>query len=114
MFDFSPQLAVPEGLAPPTVTALNATTFRVDWTPPTSPNGLIQSYEIILTGDGTTEVLEQGLSVTSVLSRLRPFAVYYVIIRANNTVGSVISMATNFTTGETGMSKTLYVLCAEY
>lgn len=50
------------------------------------------------------EVLGQGTTLVGVVSELLPFTVYYVMIRANNTVGSVVSMETNFTTGETGQS----------
>ena len=48
------------------------------------------------------DILDQGLSLVGVVSGLRPFTLYYVSVRANNTVGSVVSMVNNFTTGETG------------
>jgi hypothetical protein len=81
---------------------MNATTVLIEWSPPSQPNGMIQSYQVILFDGTTTDILEQGLSTSATVYDLTPFTVYQVTIMAFNTEGRVGSPATNITTGETG------------
>ncbi|XP_033110841.1 usherin-like [Anneissia japonica] len=46
---YTPQ-APPEGLAPPTLTALSATEVYVEWNHPTEANGIITHYELFIRG----------------------------------------------------------------
>ena len=90
------------GLSAPSLSLMNATTMLIEWTPPAQPNGMIQSYQLVLSDGATTVVLEQGLSMSTMVYDLTPFTVYGVTITVFNTEGSVSSPAANITTGETG------------
>ena len=95
-------LAAPEGLSAPILSLVNATTVFVEWSPPSQPNGMIQSYQLYLFDGTTTVTLDQGLSTSTLIYNLTPFTVYQVTITVFNTEGSVNSTAANITTGETG------------
>ena len=100
------------GLSAPMVTLHNdATTLRIQWTPPTQPNGPLLRYELTLTSFPDTLVFSVGLNITFIVGDLRPFTYYEVLITVFNTVGSVASPISNITTGETGGQPT-YNLCS--
>lgn len=101
--------AAPTGLSAPTLSLVNATTILVEWFPPAQPNGMITSYQLILSDGTTTSTLEQGLSTSTVRYNLTPFTVYQITITVFNTEGSVSSPAANITTGETGESESTMV-----
>lgn len=95
-------LAAPVDLSAPTLSLVNATTVLVEWSPPSQPNGMIQSYQLIQFDGTTTTVLEQGLSTSTTIFNLTPFTIYQVTVTVFNTEGNVSSPAANITTGETG------------
>ena len=91
------------GLSAPMVTLHNdATTLRIQWTPPTQPNGPLLYYQLTLTNFSDTLVFRVDLNVTFIVGDLRPFTYYEIFITVVNTVGSVVSPSSNISTGETG------------
>lgn len=81
---------------------LNATTVMVQWSPPLRPNGVILSYELIVSDRTSTIIIPQGLSLSTILGDLTPFNLYRVSVSVTNTEGSLVSTEINITTGETG------------
>ena len=97
-------IAAPVGLSAPTLSLMNATTVFIEWSLPAQPNGMVRSYQLILSDGMTASTLEQGLSMSTVVHNLTPFTVYQVTITVFNTEGSISSPMANITTGETGES----------
>lgn len=95
-------LPAPEGLAAPTLSLIDATTLLAEWTAPSQPNGMLQSYRLSLSNSSHLLTYDTGLNTSLVVPFLRPFTLYEVFITVNNTVGSVDSPTVNITTGETG------------
>ena len=94
--------AAPEGLAPPDLTLLNATTLYVSWSAPDQPNDNITRYELtIANSSGSPLILDQGPNTSTVISNLRPFTNYSVTLTAYNSVGSTSAVA-DIQTGEKG------------
>ena len=93
---------MPEGLDSPTLSLLNATSVTVQWSSPSSPNGVILSYNLVVSTRTSTLTLDQGLALSTVLSDLSPFTLYLISVNVTNTEGSLVSAASNITTGETG------------
>lgn len=86
----------------PFLILLDATTVRVWWSPPLRPNGVILSYELILSDGMTTVTIPEGLSLFDTLEDLTPFTLYLISVNVTNTEGSLVSSEINITTGETG------------
>ena len=90
--------AIPEDLAPPTLTARGPSVVHVEWEPPAKPNGDIARYYIHRREGGDTS---NGLLVQIVSSSMTSFSnagpellafhVYEYRVRAENNIGSVTS-----------------------
>ena len=95
--------AAPEGLTPPNLSLLNATTLEVSWSAPEQPNDNITRYELTISNGTTTPLtLDQGTDTSTVVYSLRPYTNYTVQVTAYNTVGNT-SAANSIRTGETGL-----------
>ena len=88
----------------PLTLLLDAITVMVWWSTPLLPNGVILSYELILSDGMTVITIPEGLSLSATLQDLTPFTLYHISINVTNTEGSLISSEVNITTGETGWS----------
>ncbi|KAI6647638.1 hypothetical protein LOD99_8712 [Oopsacas minuta] len=79
---------VPQGIAAPNVQAVLATEMRIQWTTPSSPNGVITNYDVIR--DGNTIV---SLSNAFVYfdTNLDPFTDYSYQITACNSRGGCVT-----------------------
>ena len=94
----------PTGLVEPRVAVINATTVIVMWTTPQQPNGIILGYNVRITSLSQAEqAFVANLSTTITITNLIPFTNYAARIIAFNSVGSVMSNESLFTTGESGM-----------
>ena len=94
--------AAPEGLAPPTLSLVDATTLQVSWSAPDQPNDETVNYLLTIFNDRDAPViLDPGFNTSAVVPDLRPFTAYTVEVLAYNSVGNISSLAT-VTTGETG------------
>ena len=86
---------LPSGLDPPSLMPLGPTAIQVSWESPSSPNGMIESYEVIRTSEASPiPVLAYfGASdiFTFVDAGLRPFTEYQYELRATNDIGFVSS-----------------------
>lgn len=92
--------AAPEGVAPPTITALSSTSLRIAWIEPSSPNGIIRRYGIyqvvmaanVMVGNFTTQpdAIELG--------DLSPFTEYSFFLEACTAIrctnSDTVTMAT--------------------
>lgn len=89
--------AEPEGLAPPTLVVLGSTAIRVEWQPPSRPNGIISQYRIRrrLFNNPPTEFVHFFTFDTSVMvfqnSGLEPYTRYEYRVEAFNQAGSTLS-----------------------
>ncbi|EGD81509.1 laminin alpha 5 chain [Salpingoeca rosetta] len=92
--------AVPTGLAPPVVSDIAFTSAIVSWSAPTSPNGALVQYHLLLReeGDTTDEIVAEGLGTNASLTLLTPYTGYRVRVRFVNSVGVVTSDFTDFET----------------
>ena len=82
-----PQEAMPEGLLAPVLRVIGSTSIEVTWQPPTSPNGIITSYEVHRDGrlrDSTSGLLYIDYEV-------QPGMEYTYRVTAVNSRGSVES-----------------------
>ena len=68
----------PDGLAPPTLTVLNATAINVTWLEPTQPNGVITEY---ILSRNESEVF-QNLELFYTDTGLRPYTIYSYFVQA--------------------------------
>lgn len=94
----------PLGLFRPAIAVINATAVVVSWTTPQEPNGIILGYNVSITLPTQSEqIFVASLSTTLTIVDLTPFTSYVVRIIAFNSVGSVVSNGTSFTTAESGM-----------
>lgn len=92
----------PEGLRPPTLSLLNATTVAVAWSAPEKPNDNITRYELTISrGENVYFTLDQGMNTSAILCNLQPFTNYSVRVTVYNTVGNT-SATEYIQTGETG------------
>ena len=76
------------------------------WTTPQQPNGIILGYNVRITSLSQPEqVFVANLSTTVTITDLIPFTNYAARITAFNSVGSVVSNESLFTTAESGMKQ---------
>ena len=78
---------VPSGIAPPILTAVSASSVRAMWTTPTTPNGVITRYELVMVTFELNMTVISELSLSGVVSDLLPFTVYTFLIRACTVTG---------------------------
>ena len=84
---------------------INATIVLISWDVPMEPNGIILGYNVSirLTSQSVAlQALFADIPTTLVVTDLTPFTNYDVSVIAFNTVGSVTSNETSFTTGPSG------------
>ncbi|XP_003419924.2 usherin [Loxodonta africana] len=103
------QPAPPSGLPSPQIQTLASSTASFQWSPPLSPNGVIQSYELQLyvacpldaappCTPGPTETKYTGPGRQASLGGLQPYTPYRLRVLAYNEVGSAASEWIGFTT----------------
>ena len=96
----------PEGLAPPTLVVLGSSAIRVEWQPPSRPNGIISEYRVRrrFFNNPRTEFIHfftQDPSLTVFQnSGLEPYTRYEYRIEAFNQAGSTLSDFSDATTDE--------------
>lgn len=79
---------IPMGQAPPTLVAVDIDQISASWDVPTSPNGVIDRYELVLVTLGAEgvitneEIVFTGLARMVVIEDLLPFTLYTFIVRA--------------------------------
>ena len=74
----------PLGIPAPTVVQpISATSIYVEWQFPSTPNGAIDQYVLLLNGGTMNEILAgQGQASSATITNLRPYTVYEVRIQA--------------------------------
>ena len=98
--------ALPEGLAPPTLDVLGSSAIRVEWQPPTAPNGVISEYRVRrrLFNNPPTEFIHFVTRDPSTLSfqnsGLEPFTRYEYRLEVFNQAGSTLSDFSDAITSE--------------
>ena len=98
--------APPEGLAPPSLDVLGSSAIRVEWQPPSAPNGEISEYRVRrrLFDSPPTEFIHFVTRDTTVLvfqnSGLEPFTRYQYRVEVFNQAGSTLSDFSDATTSE--------------
>ena len=94
----------PEGLLPPDLFLLDATTLAVSWSAPEQPNDNITRYELkIYNNTDSSLMLDQGKNTSAVVYNLRPFTNYSICLTAYNSVGNT-SATGKIQTEETGVA----------
>ena len=89
--------AEPQGLAPPTLVVLGSSAIRVEWQPPSQPNGIISEYRIRrrLFDNPPTEFIHFVTQDSSVMvfqnSGLEPYTRYQYRLEVFNQAGSTLS-----------------------
>ncbi len=97
---------VPEGIDPPTLTALSAISVRAMWVGPAMPNGVVTRYEVVMVTLGPEQVVVAETSVanttgdvlSAIVSELAPFTIYDFLIRACTSGGCGSSEASEVQT----------------
>lgn len=89
--------AAPSGVSTPMLTALSNSSIRIDWIPPSMPNGLITMY--------TVTVLPNMINITTLqisinVQNLLPFTLYQVTILACTQAGCTLSIPSEVRTLE--------------
>uniref|UniRef100_A0A2C9JJ39 Usherin n=1 Tax=Biomphalaria glabrata TaxID=6526 RepID=A0A2C9JJ39_BIOGL len=83
--------ASPSGLAAPIVTSVSSTSIKVDWTPPTSPNGAIVNYTVY---QGNTKVYTgPATQLTYTVPGLQYYTQYTFSVEACTNRGCQISQS---------------------
>lgn len=77
--------SLPQGVPNPSISNLLPTSLLVSWTSPAAPNGLVLSYVLTLTSNGT--VLFDGIGFSLQLNGLLPFANYSFSLSVCNSIG---------------------------
>lgn len=96
----------PTGLSAPVITNISTYGISLFWSPPASPNGVIQQYRILYQLDpSTTQSLQEFVSVggnvvNTSLSGLQAYSAYILHLEAANGAGSIASSSVTFTTKE--------------
>ena len=90
--------SLPQGVLSPSISNLLPTSVLVTWAPPTAPNGVILSYLLKLTTNGT--VLFDGIGLSLQLGSLQPFTNYSLALAVCNSVGCTTGNVTLVQTPE--------------
>ncbi len=93
----------PQGLTPPILTTINATTIQVSWLPPVQPNGVITMYQAFRRSPGSStneSVFSNSTNRGFTDSDLLPFTEYTYFIQACTAAGCSSSLSTSITTVE--------------
>ena len=77
--------AVPELLADPIVSTLEARLIELSWLPPERPNGVLTEFIVTLLTNGS--VVFRGLSLSTAVANLSPFTNYSFSLQACNSLG---------------------------
>ena len=88
--------APPTGLAEPTVQALSASSILVSWSPPQTPNGIIQQYNITILPPNIVVIVNNN-ELFRTVSNLQPFTTYTVVLLSCNTAGCAQSIGSTQT-----------------
>jgi len=95
----------PASLSAPNVTIINATVVLINWDVPMESNGIIVGYNVsirLASQSVAFRVHFAGMSTTLIVTDLTPFTSYKTSVIAFNSMGSVESNETSFTTGQSG------------
>ena len=99
--------APPTGQSPPGVFDVQARSFRVSWSPPANPYGVITAYEVYVrdcgqasscTGVPELATTAAGTDTQALIGGRAPFTVYQVQVRAINSQGVATSAYTTVAT----------------
>ena len=91
--------ALPEGVAAPAITELQARSLSLLWQTPDQPNGIITDYILyLLHENGSATVLFQGLDLSFSLDGLTPFSSYSFFVEVCNSIGCSTSAEASTTT----------------
>ena len=91
--------ALPEGIAAPAFTELQARSLSLLWQTPDQPNGIITDYILSLLHENrSTTVLFQGIDFSFSLDGLTPFSSYSFFVEACNSIGCSASAEASTTT----------------
>ena len=73
---------IPSGNFTVIVISIGQTTATLSWSAPTSPNGIIQRYDITARTqlNGTGKILYSGLGLGKTLSDLQPYSRYFITV----------------------------------
>ena len=114
------------------LSAISSSVLMANWTPPSSPNGIVTGYTVyctvsqnqtypeqVPTGGSTYTVLNVTSQTSVYLRGLLPFTFYQCYVTANTTVGEGrLSTTVLSQTGETGtdhsMITCIYMLCIHH
>eukprot|EP00062_Callorhinchus_milii_P018719 gi/632972566/ref/XP_007902721.1/ PREDICTED: usherin [Callorhinchus milii] len=92
--------ALPQGMAAPSAQATSAFSVLLDWTVPSSPNGVISQYHIVyqerrndptISTSAFTTMTVPGTSHQAHVFGLKPFTVYNIHVLAMNNAGQLAS-----------------------
>ena len=83
--------SIPEGLDPPFLTALSASSIAIKWTPPSTPNGELMSYIVNLISPISINITKAGDTFAVNVSSLQPYVEYTVRVQACTSVGCLKS-----------------------
>lgn len=87
---------VPDGLAPPNLSVLNSTAIQVTWSPPSTPNGDINSYAVLY----DIQNINVNISFEYIATGLLAATEYSFRIEACNRLGCARSVESIVTTNE--------------
>ena len=94
---FSTPPDIPMGQGPPTLTILGSRSIEATWLPPTTPNGVITEYKLLLLSgpeQGRVTELYSGLDLHFVVTGLQPATEYFFAVESHNAGGSSRSFIT--------------------
>lgn len=108
---------VPSGVATPNLTAISADIVSATWSPPTTPNGVIIRYELVMVTSDLNSTVFSGNTLGTNVPDLLPYTTYNFLLRACTVTGCGISMPTDVRTLEAPptfqMSPNVSTLAAE-
>jgi len=95
--------ATPSGLKSPSISAVGAYSFLTWWSTPAMSNGIILSYKVEYSAATTDQLATSSITVpgsvlNTSISSLQPNTNYIVRVNASNSVGTVSSPWTKFST----------------
>lgn len=88
--------ALPEDFDSIQASPLTATSIRIEWMEPLSPNGIIIRYELVAS-DGTSSIGIVTSDLNTNVTNLQPFTEYTVTVDACNSIGCVAGTTTVIT-----------------